>query len=262
MNPLLLWEWRPYVLASLIVFATVYSIGWICIRRRSRTLATRTRLLAMAGAMTCVLIALVSPIDFLSEYYLSVQMVQNTLFWFPIPILLLLAHPLPFWSWGFKRLGPLLNTLLSEKGTLLRAIKLLTSPELALVLSAVVLWVWHFPTLYNLALANRYVHDFQHISFVIAFLVYWWPLIGSPPQGVRLTSNLSRYLYLYLGAMQGMVLAGLILSNPGVLYTHYLGLPGQTFASVLADQRVGGLIMLIPGAVAYLLMAIYTMDEE
>ena len=43
----------------------------------------------------------------------------------------------------------------------------------ATVLQAAVLWLWHAPTLFELALATDVWHIIQHLSFLISALLFW-----------------------------------------------------------------------------------------
>src|SRR5207244_8747299 len=56
--------------------------------------------------------------------------------------------------------------------------RVLTHPLVALVISAGVLWAWHAPHAYDAALADDRVHAAEHVSFVVAYGLYWWPLLG------------------------------------------------------------------------------------
>ena len=42
-------------------------------------------------------------------------------------------------------------------------------------------WLWHLPVGYDWALENRWAHYLEHISFFVTAVLFWWPVIGSPP---------------------------------------------------------------------------------
>ena len=106
------------------------------------------------------------------------------------------------------------------------------------------------------------MHDLEHISFFLAFLFYWWPLIGSPPQAHRLRSNGARGLYLLLGAIPTALLGAVIALTDRVIYTYYLGVERVNDLTALADQQIGGAIMWLPGPLIYGIIAILTMKED
>lgn len=130
-----------------------------------------------------------------------------------------------------------------------------TRPPVALLVSTAVLWIWHLPRVYDLALSDDRLHAFEHGCFLVGAVIYWWPLIASPSSIGGLRSNAARSGYLVAGAMQSALLAALIMFHDGVLYSHYLNQLGFNGASPLADQRLAGALMLFPGAVIFALAA-------
>ena len=49
----------------------------------------------------------------------------------------------------------------------------------ATVLQAAALWLWHAPTLFELALAYHRWHITQHLSFLISVLLFWSAMFNS-----------------------------------------------------------------------------------
>lgn len=258
------WEWRFDVIGVLLVAGLAYTVGWTRLRRRGHhRLARWVPLLAYLAGLLVIAVALMSPVDTLGELLFFVHMIQHELLIYLIPPLLLVGRPLPFGLWGLPgalRRG--LGLLLVSGSLLRRGLAFLTRPAVAFGLSTAVLWLWHHPAAYNLALENDLVHDLEHLSFFGAFLLYWWPLIGSPPQPPRLTTNGARGLYLVAGAVQAALLGGVITFADEVVYTHYLTVPRLGGLSALADQQLGGAIMWFPGPLIYGLAAGLTMGEK
>ena len=54
-------------------------------------------------------------------------------------------------------------------------------------LFAAVMWATHFSPLFDLALENRFVHDLEHVLFLGAALLFWWPAVGLDPAPWRLS---------------------------------------------------------------------------
>ncbi|HET7566029.1 MAG TPA: cytochrome c oxidase assembly protein, partial [Gemmatimonadaceae bacterium] len=143
-----------------------------------------------------------------------------------------------------------------------RAIGILTNPVVAWILSTVLLWVWHAPPAYGLALESETVHGVQHLCFLVGYLIYWWPLIVPPGDVGWLRGNTARAFYLLAGMMQSALLGALITFHGRVLYTEYLHAPGATPASALADQRLAGVVMWFPGAVVFAMAAVLVITER
>jgi len=215
-----------------------------------------------SGLLSIVLV-LISPIDSLVDVLFFVHMLQHELLIFLIPPLLLAGQPLLFCLWGLPiTLRLKLGRMFALRHPIRRALTLLTTSNVAFWLSVFVLWGWHHPMAYNLALKNELAHDLEHISFFLVFLLYWWPLIGSPPQRSRLLTNFKRGLYLAAAAIQTALLGGLITFANNVLYPHYLTIPRIGNWTALTDQQFGGAIMWLPGPLIYGFAAFLTMKDE
>ncbi len=258
------WEWRFDVSLVLLASGLVYTLGWTRLRWRGHwRLTLWSRWLACLVGLGVIGIALMSPIDTLQNLLFAVHMLQHMLLIYIAAPLLLVGRPLSFSLWGLPaspRRG--LGRLLAWRGLLRRGLSVLTQPVVALALSTGILWLWHIPAAYDAALEDDFVHDLEHLSFFGAFLLYWWPLIGSPPQSARLTTNGARALYLIVSAVQSAILGGLIAFWPQVLYTHYLSVPRLGGLSALADQQLSGAIMWFPAPLIYGLAAMLTLRDE
>ncbi len=258
------WDFRFDVTFSLLILSTTYVLGWLRLQKhRHRQQVNWLPLLFYLLGLTVIAFALMSPIDRLQGLLFYMHMIQHELLIYLAPPLLLLGKPFPFVLWGLPRpLRKLVSKLFRHNSFLRRTLAFINIPAVAFLLSTAVLWLWHIPAAYNLALRNNFVHGLEHISFFLAFLFYWWPLIGSPPQSRRLRSNGSRGLYLLLGAIPTALLGAVLALSDKVIYTYYLGVPHSNGLTALADQQIGGAIMWLPGPLIYGLIAILTMKEE
>lgn len=116
-----------------------------------------------------------------------------------------------------------------------------------------VLWVWHMPFLYEAALASEPVHWLQHASFLGAAGLFWWTLVegryGRAGYGVA-------SLFVFVTALQGNVLAALLLFSPEAWYpSHRIRTP-QWGLSALEDQQLAGLVLWVPAGVLLGLVAL------
>jgi putative membrane protein len=181
-------------------------------------------------------VAVGSPLDQLGERFLfSAHMLQHQLLIYPAAILFLCG--LPHW---------MIDALLARNAV--RAPwETLTRPLVAAVLYALVIGVWHAPSLYDLALRNKLVHVAEHILFFVAALIYWWPLL-SPSRLLPPRSHGVQMLYL-VGVLIAMtpVFAYITFSHD-ILYPTYEFAP-RIFANFSAadDQLLAGVMMKIIG---------------
>ena len=88
--------------------------------------------------------------------------------------LLLIFVTAPLWLLGAP--GQLVERVISEK--VAGRARWLADPRLAFFIFVGVLYVWHFPPIYNLAQESESVHIFEHLTFIGAAMVAWWPVAG------------------------------------------------------------------------------------
>jgi putative copper resistance protein D len=133
-----------------------------------------------------------------------------------------------------------------------RVVSVLSFPLLAWVLFAAVNWGWHFSSLYDQALENPLLHDLQHLTFLGAGLLFWWPVIGADPSRWRLPHPV-RLFYLFLAMPQNSFLGIALMSAPTTLYPHYASNLREWGPTPIVDQNVGGMLMWVGGDVVFLL---------
>ncbi len=220
------------MLLSVAVYAWVYGARWRNVRRThgARDAGLGRLALWMCG-LTLVLIALVSPLDRISEQLASGHMVQHLLLADLVPIALILA---------LTRV--LLRPVTRAVHALERRAGLLAHPVMGVIAYVGVMWLWHVPALYNAALEHPLVHVLEHLSFAASGTLYWWHLISPIRSRLRL-GGMAPVAYmastkLLVGAL-GLVLA----FYPKLLYQPY-AIAGERWGMTpLDDQHVAGLIM-------------------
>jgi putative membrane protein len=244
------WEWVAPLGIALIVIELGYIAVWVGSgMRRRRARRAFALLAAFTGGLAAIAVALMSPIGANDERLLSMHMLEHDLLiWIAAPLLLVGALPL---LGDARRLPEAVR----------RSLALLTHPALAWGISTVVLWTWHAPPVYGLALTNPIVHGVEHLWFLGGYLLYWWPLIAPPAVVGWLRSNTGRAAYLLAGATQSALLGAVIMFHSSVIYPAYLHAPGATLASALADQRLAGALMWFPGAAVFALAAALVLQE-
>jgi putative membrane protein len=124
---------------------------------------------------------------------------------------------------------------------------LLFSPLFAAMLEFVVVWSWHMPALHQAARASAMLFATEQASFLIAGLLVWTACLGDRRDRGR---SLMGTLALLLTSMHMTLLGALIAFASRPLYSH-AGHIGDAAAQV-ADQQLGGVIMLLVGGAAYL----------
>lgn len=212
-------------------------------QRRGRA----TPWLALAGAIIVVLAVGSPPIDAAVDRSFSLHMAQHMVLMNVVAPLLAIAWPLYFGASRTSRFEIGMNGL--------------ARPAPALLISTAALWFWHIPALYDIALDNVAVHLVEHVVFLGAFVLFWRPLIPDGFSGGQLRSNEARVLYLTIGMLAAGLLAAVITFADHPLYPHYVAAAGAG-RSPLADQRLGGAIMWLVGAVVIVGALLVTMRED
>lgn len=248
---LLAWDLQPYALFVLIFSAGLYWLGLQRIARlgqrhvpRSYPVAYYTGLIAMAAA-------LVGPFDVYNESSFALHMGQHVTMMLIAAPLLVLGRPLHIALWAIapERSGAVLGPVLRRRwvrGTL----NVLTNPLTVLVLINVNLVLWHLPRFYVAALENTLVHELEHFLFMGTALLFWWVIIDPVPRHHRARPDIAIGMLFFSGSVGGL-LALYLIFVPEVIYPFYLSSDGLLGMTQIADQRVGGLIMLIAGTVVY-----------
>jgi cytochrome c oxidase assembly factor CtaG len=247
------WPFDPWLAATLVLTAGVYLRGWRMLHRRDPQRWSISRLVAFVGGLLAIFLALASPIEPFARLLLQVHMVQHLLLMMVAPPLVWLGAPLfplvrglpepirTYWIAPLVRRRPL------------RAVfAWLTHPIVAWPIYVGVTWLWHTPRGYELGLSRSDWHFVEHVCFICAGLLFWYPVVRPYPSRPRW----SRWLllpYLFLADVQNTLLAAWLTFSSDVLYPYYSQVPRVAGLSVLDDQAATGVLMWVPGSIAFLL---------
>ena len=232
------WHFHPDILAGLILIGLLYGAGLRRLRPDPpwlHPIETRHVTLFLLG-LGLVYLAEGTPLHELSEQYLfSAHMVQHLLLVMVAAPLFLLGIP----PW-------LLRPALTHRWVF-PVLRLITSPIVAIALFNGSLALWHVPNLYEAALQDHNLHIFNHITYLLAAFVMWWPVLSPLPELPRIPYP-AQMLYLFVQSLVPAVLASMITFSETVIYSSYAAAPRLWDVSPLADQQMGGLIMKIVGS--------------
>jgi putative membrane protein len=232
------WHNEPYLTGGLILAGWLYAMLAGPLRGRLAPGAPypRRRAALFYLALALFYLAVGSPLDQVGErFLLSAHMVQHMLIMYPVPFLMLLGTP----AW-------MVDPVLSRPG--LRApLRVVLHPLFCAVVSAGVISAWHAPFLYEWTLQDKLVHVAEHLMFLAASILYWWP-IASPSVAFPAPSYPVRMLYVF-----GVEVA-MIPVSAYIVFAGYVIYPTYEFAPRLIagfspadDQLVAGVIMKVSG---------------
>jgi putative membrane protein len=229
---LITWPFDATVYAGLVVL--FFGHAWLA---RGAADAQRKHTLYFLAGLVTLWIALETPVDTISDHYLdSVHMLQHVLLGFVAPPLMLLG------------LSPdMVARLVGTPG-----VQALTEPVPAQVIAAAVMIAWHVPPLYDATLYNESLHIVEHLTFIGAGMVLFWPAVEATSAHARWRmSSGAKLLYLLLATLpqDGVALALMLSRVP--FYDFYTHAPRLIEGfTALIDQTIAGAVLMIFGKVS------------
>jgi cytochrome c oxidase assembly factor CtaG len=238
------WNLRPEVVLPLLLAAGLYAVGWWRLSRRASRPIARTRLGFGLGGLLAIALALVSPLDGHADRFFAAHMLQHMLLITVAAPALLLADPFPIVVWALPAPVRVRARRWLTRGSPFGLVwGRVTAMRVTWIGYALVLWGWHVPVAYDAALADRFVHDVEHVNFFIGAVLFWWPLIHPAPRFRRPAPHALRIVYLVLAAFHTAALGLLLTLAPVVLYRSYAAAVHPEGLSALDDQAWGGVVM-------------------
>jgi putative copper resistance protein D len=249
LNLALGWSFEPALVLPLIgaAWLWLWAVRRVNAAHPATTVPSR-RSVFFLGGLAAIAIALQSGIERYDTTLFSIHMVQHILLTLvaaplialgaPVTLALRVATPDVRRRW----ILPILHS---------RLLRILSFPVVAWVALAAVMWGTHFSALFDVALENRFVHDLEHVLYLAAALLFWWPAVGLDPSPWRL-SHPARALYVVLQMPQNTLLAVIILNATEPLYRHYATLVRPWGPTALLDQQMAAGIMWVGGDLLFI----------
>nr|WP_246849218.1 cytochrome c oxidase assembly protein [Rubellimicrobium arenae] len=171
-----------------------------------------------ALAVAVLAVAFVSPLCALSAALFSARVVHHVL-------LVAVAAPLIAMAWPARR-----STGSGMAGFLA---------------SSAILWAWHLPAAYDLALSNVAAYWAMQGTLLVSATAFWRAALD--PRRAAGSA-----LVLILGGYMQMALLGALLTfAPEALYAIHAVAPLDWGFTPLADQQLGGLLMWVPAGLPF-----------
>jgi len=232
------WHNEPYLIGGLILAGWLYAV--LAGPLRGRLAPGRPFPLGKAflfyAALVIFYLAVGSPLDQVAErFLLSAHMVQHLLIMYPVPLLILLGTP----CW---MVDPALST-----PWLRTPLRMLFHPLTCAIASVGVISAWHAPFLYEWTLQDKLVHVGEHLMFLAASLLYWWPL-ASPSRAFPAPGYAVRMLYIFGTEVAMIPVSAYVVFSGDILYPTYEYAPRLIGGFTPADdQLAAGVIMKVAG---------------
>jgi putative membrane protein len=234
----LTWSIHPSTVLGLAALAALYL--WRAKKSGAEHPLSVARKISFFSSLIVIFGSLNGPIHDLSDTYLfSAHMVQHLLLTMLMPPLMIYGVP-----------GWMLRPLLGNR--MIAAIaRRITKPIACFVIFNLVIAVWHLPMFYNAAMDNHNIHILEHLMFMAAAVLMWWPITSPLPELPRLAYP-GQMLYCFLMILPMSIVAIYISMAEQILYPAYASAPRISPLSPLDDQLLGGLIMWVPGGLIFI----------
>ncbi len=256
---MLRWTFEPWVVALLVVSLALYVAGYRRLRARSkRGREIRARQLgAFVAGWLALVAALDSPLDALSAALFSAHMVQHELMMIVAAPLLVLSRPLAVWLWAFPPAARHADSGGAFRTPALRGLwRALCAPAVAWMLHAAALWAWHMPRARSKRRLRRPLFTRSTCEFSAeAHYCSGGSFFG---EGTRRDQSGYAMLSLFTTMVHTGALGALLTLAPGLWYPAYIEPTSALGFDPLQDQQLGGLVMWVPGGLAYLIAALAT----
>jgi putative membrane protein len=232
------WHNEPFLTGGLILAGWLYAVlaGPLRGRLAPGSPYPRGKAFLFYTALVLFYLAVGSPLDQVAErFLLTAHMAQHLLIMYPVPLLILLGTP----AW---MADPVLSI-----PALRPALRMLLHPVTCAALSVGVISVWHAPFLYEWTLQDKLVHVGEHLLFLAASLLYWWPLCSPsrvfPPPGYG-----ARILYLFATEVAMIPVSAYVVFSGDILYPTYEYAPRLIAGFSPADDQIAaGVLMKVTG---------------
>jgi cytochrome c oxidase assembly factor CtaG len=170
------WSFHPVPVLTVVISLTIYLYGAHRMRAAGNPWPV-ARTVAWCHGMLLILLAVASPLDSYDEVLLSVHMIQHMLLAMVAPIFLALGAPVTL---ALRTLPPAgRRVLLSIVHS--RIAQALTFPVVAGAIFIANPFILYFSGYYEQTLRHPWLHDLNHLHFVLVGLLWYVPLLGIDP---------------------------------------------------------------------------------
>jgi putative membrane protein len=254
------WAWQD--LPLLLLLGGVYALGLRALWQRAGVGngISRGQAAVFGMGLIVLFIALVSPLDALSDELFSAHMVQH---------LLMVLVAAPFFAigrftlataWAFPSRW---TSRIWKEWKWGQVWNFLTRPMVVFLLHNAAIWIWHMPRLYEASVRNEGIHFLEHFSFFFTAFLFW-QVFADLTENIRMrrTARFGLGIFMIFGTMLVSGFLGVLITfSPYIwypVYDHETALYGLT---ALEDQQLAGVIMWVPSGVVYLVAVLGVMGR-
>jgi putative copper resistance protein D len=244
-------SWEPFQLLTLglLIVAGLYIWGVLRLTQRGIRWPWHRTVLFVVGGIGAIAFVTIGGIGAYDDTLLSVHMIQHMVLAMLAPICLALGAPVTL----------ALRTLPGRpRAWLVAALhskiaKVLSFPLLSFGLYVATPFMLYFSGLYRLTLEHEWLHNLNHVHFVVVGCLFFWPLIGLDPLPGRWPYP-ARALLMVLSTPFHAVLGLTIMQSSTLIAGDWYPNLHLAWANPASDQRVAGGILWGGGEIVSVVM--------
>lgn len=249
-----LWPLLLAITVGLICTALVYLRGWLSLRSAFPKLIAGWRLAVFMTGLLSVWIAVASPFTMLDHQSLTLHMVKHLLLMTVAAPLILAGAPAFPLTCGLPKLF-IRNRFFVAGSPTHRLEPVLIHPVLCWFAGTVAAIGWHLPGAFQLGMRSPEIHILEDVTFLLAGLLFWWPILQSPAQSMS-SPRWTMALYLFLAMLPCDILSAFLVFCNRLVYPFYLSTHPLFGLLPLEDQECAGALMWVWVTFAYLIPAV------
>ena len=245
------WHPEPLILGLLALTAVLYGWGLAHLGARRRQMVRPANVVAFAGALLVLAVALASPLEVAASSVFAAHMVQHLLLMLVVAPLLVCGRPVVVLSQAFPLRARRLLIRVRTYRSVRASIDALFHPVSIWVVGAVVLWAWHLPTLYEAALRSDSLHSLEHASLIATSAFVWAVALGRARRSLAAPAASG---LLFATALQSAALGAVLALAQRPLYPIHAAVAPSWGLTPLEDQQLAGGLMWVPPGLIYLVV--------
>ncbi|CAM3499598.1 MULTISPECIES: cytochrome c oxidase assembly factor CtaG [Brevibacillus] len=254
--------WNPELIVLTVLIGVAYYSFIGPLRHTfpdAEPVSLRQKIMFSAGLLLFYF-SLGSPLNVSGHFLFSAHMLQQSLLYLVMPLLILAGTP----KYLFR--------YLASYGWIRMILKIFTHPLPAVILFNALFSFYHVPFILDLAMNNLAMHNLIHLILLIAAFFMWMPVIAPVPEIHRLT-HLQKLAYIFANGVLITPACALIMFAGAPMYDTYLNGPTMLCAPFfsapidksmftitmdpLEDQRLGGILMKLMQELNYGIVLAY-----
>jgi len=247
-------EWLPAL--GVFLTAALYLFGVWRLHQRGDHWPVGRTLSFVVGGMGSVFLVTQGPLAALDTVLIWTHMVQHMILTMIAPVFLAMGGPVTL----ALRTLPLRWKNLVQRLLHSRYAKIVTSPLFAGIVFIANPWILYFSGLYKLTLTTPWIHNLNHIHFLVVGCVWIWALIGIDPMP-RMGHPL-RLLAVFVTLPFHAFLGVTLMTTHTILGGGYYETFTRDWGPAIADdQQIAGGLLWAAGDVVGLLLFVVLMVQ-